>query len=238
MAVAKSYQSWPIQGDPFTENGRQYVTVIKPNGDLKKVRWYSDKQIQKIYKETIVEDNIDYRKVLGFGDKGYITIYRGEIVENENWFRANKSCRYHKLWGWYTPSDDPIPVSIPAGIIPSTLSWASISTDNKVDELKVNKILASFTSFGDSEFIGTLKERIDFFVKVNKIIKVNGVYGDSLMYLMEDPAGNSIVWTTNSVNLAIGKEYYMRGTVKDHREYRGINQTVMTRCKIIKEIDG
>lgn len=237
MAVAKSYQSWPIQGDPFTENGRQYVTVIKPNGDPKKVRWYSDKQISKIYKESAIADDIDYRKILGFGDKGYITIYRGEIAENENWFRANKSCRYHKFWGWYTPSDDPIVTSVPAGVIPSTLSWASITKNGKIDELKMNKTLASFTSFGNSEFIGTPKERIEFFAKVNKIVKVNGSYGDSLMYLMEDPSGNSIVWVTSSVDLTEGKEYYMRGTVKDHREYRGIKQTVMTRCKIVKEME-
>lgn len=47
-------------------------------------------------------------------------------------------------------------------------------------------------------------------------------------------AGNDIlVWNTTSFqDLEQGKHYMVRGTVKEHSEYRGEKQTALSRCKI------
>ena len=47
--VAKSYQQCELIGDPFTENGRQYI-YIKRNGKERKVRWYTEAEFEKAFK--------------------------------------------------------------------------------------------------------------------------------------------------------------------------------------------
>lgn len=43
--------------------------------------------------------------------------------------------------------------------------------------------------------------------------------------------GNVFVWTT-STYLNTNKEYTVKGTVKEHAEFKGTKQTVLTRCRV------
>lgn len=52
------------------------------------------------------------------------------------------------------------------------------------------------------------------------------------IHIMEDEAGNVFVWKTTSRKLAEGKTYVVKATVKDHGEYNGTPQTILTRAKI------
>lgn len=90
-----------------------------------------------------------------------------------------------------------------------------------------------------SEYVGELKERIEVEVKITDInsyhISGYSYFGTEVyIYSMEDQSGNALVWKT-SYNLNIKKSdvITIKGTVKDHSEYRGIKQTQLTRCKII-----
>lgn len=54
----------------------------------------------------------------------------------------------------------------------------------------------------------------------------------------KDANGNKMVWMTEAFPDALvedGKMVLLKGTVKDHREYNGEKQTLLTRCKI-KEV--
>ena len=55
-----------------------------------------------------------------------------------------------------------------------------------------------------------------------------------IRYILKFKCGdNVIVWKTSTINdLTEGNSYKVRGAVKDHNEYRGEKQTVLTRCKI------
>ena len=70
-------------------------------------------------------------------------------------------------------------------------------------------------------------------------------YGTETVYIhtFKDEAGNKIVWKTTSTisywdedgNLAYyeeGEKVRLRGTVKEHSEYKDEKQTVLTRCRI------
>ena len=76
-------------------------------------------------------------------------------------------------------------------------------------------------------------ERLELSLKVEKAIPVNSVYGKTTMHIMHDDCGNEFVWTTAAKSLTPGNEYLMRGTVKTHNKYKGVQQTVLTRCKIL-----
>ncbi|WP_263310290.1 hypothetical protein [Brachybacterium atlanticum] len=50
---------------------------------------------------------------------------------------------------------------------------------------------------------------------------------------MRDAAGHEIVWKTSAIQpVAAGDEVTMTGTVKEHSEFRGVDQTVVSRAKI------
>ena len=56
------------------------------------------------------------------------------------------------------------------------------------------------------------------------------------IYKFTDDAGNTITWkTSKDLEIPEGWTGQIRGTVKEHSEYRGDKQTVLTRCKIIEK---
>jgi len=76
-------------------------------------------------------------------------------------------------------------------------------------------------------------------------------YGTDTMHIhaFKDTDGNTFIWkTSNGVYVALGNGQYkvaekgntvtLKGTIKDHSEYDGEKQTVLTRCKIIDVIEA
>lgn len=118
--VAKSYQSLPLQGEPFIENGKAYVFVIQNNKTTKKVRWYSDKEYAKMYPNEIASFAPSQRLILGFKE-GYITIFPKASAEDP-FFNLNPQFRYCRFWGWYCVSTENYPTP-PTGKEGKRLPW-------------------------------------------------------------------------------------------------------------------
>lgn len=85
-----------------------------------------------------------------------------------------------------------------------------------------------------SEFIGTVKQRgKDVELKFTKEIYLgSGPYGDKYLYTFVEDEGNQIAWFTSKQDFEIGGVYKMDFTVKEHKEYNGVKQTVITRAKV------
>ena len=237
MLIAKTYQGWEVVSQIFCENGREYVYVANPKTQRgKKVRVYSPKEYAKMYGEKVTEEeNISCAQhALGF-DKGYITIFRGDqrLDENDDFFR-HSNARWAKWWGWYIVSTEDIPEKLPFGIEPVKLNWFDISKNNHLKSEQdiaavVDKLLYSDS---ESEFIGSVGDRLDLTLTVKKAICVEGYYGKSTMHIMNDAVGNVFLWTTSSKTLVEGNEYSIRGTIKNHNVYQGVAQNILTRCTI------
>ncbi len=72
----------------------------------------------------------------------------------------------------------------------------------------------------------------------------NAGYEDRYIYTFADDDGNCYVWKTGNVMVyrptdddrdataQPGDKVTLRATVKEHGEYRGVKQTVLTRCKV------
>lgn len=113
------------------------------------------------------------------------------------------------------------------------------------DEIKA-RCLKEFNKLNDvqgSEWIGEVGERIDMELTLSHVAsweqnKYCG-YGTEFMYLytFKDDKGNELVWKTTCFELchSEGKKFQIRGTIKEHSEYKGTKQTVLTRCKV-KEV--
>ena len=84
---------------------------------------------------------------------------------------------------------------------------------------------------GNSEYIGNIGEKITVDLKEAKIITSwETVYGITFLWKFITTDGNTLVWKASRYQECEPK--HITGTVKDHKEYDGEKQTVLTRCKL------
>ena len=85
-----------------------------------------------------------------------------------------------------------------------------------------------------SRYVGEIKDKIDVDIeKCNLVTSWDNQFGWSGMYKFLSKDGDVFIWIT-SKDIDTDNVARLHGTVKDHSEYNGIKQTVLTRCKIEK----
>lgn len=136
----------------------------------------------------------------------------------------------------------------------AALAWCRASTDDSefmhnlrtltgrdyVESKHLGIVCALWTSYertlsrkvegANSQYFGTVGKREMFVLTVDRIIDLEGVYGVTKMHLMSDAAGNKAVWMSSSARLDVGTTYTVKATVKSHGEYKGTQQTTLSRC--------
>ena len=241
MAVAKSYEKYPINGDPFKENGRMYVNVLTPKGS-KKVRWYTDAERAKMDNKTqVVKDIMDFncRYAFGFGDAGYITIFKGDEEEVERWAQSNHECtRRNMTFGYYTPSRL-TPINLPDSITPIKLTWAEVQDCG--DKMKPHEEVTKYVQkllFGEQpEYNSVYQGTINTWIERDVVVvtkKTNASrFGDKHIYTLLDAGGNIYLWETGSKNYAKGTSKRLKMKVKDHIKLDNGPCTVVWYCKEI-----
>lgn len=101
-------------------------------------------------------------------------------------------------------------------------------------------------------YVGEIGKKITVEVTYKKSFKVYNPfcspynYSDNYIYTFEDFEGNVFVWKTGKAfiiehvdekgycrneSIELGAKLLLTGTVKEHNEYKGIQQNVLTRCK-------
>ena len=109
-----------------------------------------------------------------------------------------------------------------------------------------------------SQYVGEIGKKITVDIVENKTVSFETFYGIKNVHIMKDSDGNCYKWFTEKglgydVLVEDGKNYYMEdekgrkwdwhsieqdeqftitGTIKEHSEYNGEKQNVLTRCKI------
>jgi hypothetical protein len=87
----------------------------------------------------------------------------------------------------------------------------------------------------NSEWIGTIGEKILTIVKVVDRKIIDSIYGQTTLVSMRDENGHSFKTFTTSVasGWEIGRTLNIKGTVKAHNEYKGVKETLL---KLVKEV--
>lgn len=91
----------------------------------------------------------------------------------------------------------------------------------------------------ESEYVGNVKDRL----RLNLVCVAVNATAYGRCYTFADKEGNAFVWFTSTCCFVdedaeatrfatVGSEVCLRGTVKAHKEYKGIKQTVLTRCRV------
>ena len=238
MAVAKTYAKMEISGEPFKENGRMYVNIIAAKG-LKKVRWYTDAEYQRMYPDAIIENdimNFDARHAFGFDEEGYITIYKGKNVEE--WAENDRhNIYYNCTFLYYTPGKLERP-SLIEGIEAIQLKWEDIAAEgNKMkSHEEVRKYVDSLLNVNGnsaSQFQGQENEWLEKEVTVIYKAAKDSRYGTKYTYRLSDTQNNIYVWETGAKDYPIAQTVSLKMKVKAHKEENGEKVTVVWYCKEI-----
>ncbi len=110
--------------------------------------------------------------------------------------------------------------------------WVSLaSTYNRYLEKQVETAPTTYSSH-----LGTVGGKITADVTIKSLRSVEGRYGTTDVVGMIDANGNVLTWFSTgagSRNIEVGNKFRMTGTVKQHTVYNGVNQTLVTRAKLI-----
>lgn len=126
ILVAKSYQGLPIVEEPYVKSGKTYCKVKMRSGSTKEIRVYNQKEYDKMYPAPPAKWK-PQREILGFGEDGYVIIFNGAGPHEE--FFEKSIARYHRIMGWYVPSNETVPV-LPDGVTAVMLPWEYVGGDN------------------------------------------------------------------------------------------------------------
>jgi hypothetical protein len=235
MSVAPSFQKYPTFGEPYEKNKRKYIVIVYPDGHHREVRWYDTEPAAAPSKTSELKKIRSTKDVLGFS-KGYITIFKGDTYPVLEWFQREPNCRYHNYFGWYVISEEEIPENVPAGIEPIQLKWEDVAFADEDQLRPESQIKEHIDSLmyepSSSKWQGEVGDRLEKALTVTKVIPIEGYYGNSTMHIFSDPEENVYVWTTAAKTLEVGKTYIIRGTVKEHKSFKNVPQTILTRCNI------
>lgn len=118
----------------------------------------------------------------------------------------------------------------------------------RVEVVSIDQWIDEVPTFEGSEWQAEPKKRIDLeltLVRVNSFERPAYTYGTETVriFTLADDEGNCYVWKTTGYLETYGEDdrytfakpgdkVTMRATVKEHGEWNGIKQTVLTRCKV------
>lgn len=277
MAVAKTYESMTVIGEPYMRDKKMYVIVSGPcsrcggsghysmNGwgdttcyrchgakvEKKEVRWYTDSQRASMDKaaEKRAADRViknEERRIkfaahnaFGFGDENYITLIYGKNNEIKEWRDTlpSHTIWYSEIFGWYMPSANHC--DFPENINHLRLEWDAVRNPDDAENLTMKDnsevrelVYKMIHGESKSEYQGSINEWLEKDVIVKKNISLTNNFGDSHMHIMEDEDENVYVWTTASKSIEEDTQLHLRMKVKDHKEYKGVKQTIVYYCKI------
>lgn len=84
-----------------------------------------------------------------------------------------------------------------------------------------------------SQHVGTVSKRQVFKgLVLEAVISIDTDFGGLHIHRFVDESGNVLVWKTGTTKLEEGYTYSVKGTVKEHGDYKGCKQTLLTRCAV------
>lgn len=87
-----------------------------------------------------------------------------------------------------------------------------------------------------SEYVGEIGKRMEFKLILQKTNYYESYFGVTTYYTFNDNDGNIFIWKASGCPLseiALGTLINIKGTIKEHKEYNGIKETIINRCSLM-----
>jgi len=125
-------------------------------------------------------------------------------------------------------ASDSFPIKAGAGTIASLIPYYKKEMEYQERKKKTQ------AQFSASKYVGDSGERLyDLYVTVISVSPIPGYgMGTTNVHRMLDNEGNLYVWFATTQALESGEDYVIAGTVKAHKEFQGIKETILTRVRV------
>lgn len=201
----------------------------------------AERRKQKAIKKA-PERNREFFKKEGFDDNGRTWVVIGKTYDIKDELKA-AGAKFNNIFGWHFARAD-------NGFNCFEISVEDIGQKNDVGEwcFKNTCAIDDFVSAKQSEYapkskteyVGNISEKLSasvVFVDVFSYTTHYTYYGEThFIYKFADENGNVFVWKTTAFHdLTAGNTYTIKGTVKEHSEYKGEKQTTLKGCRISQQ---
>lgn len=236
---AGGWAGWPdfvcyeCGGSGKSDRG-ETIKVYTPEHDAK-LAAQRDARAKKRHEERVAKAIAERPQNManaGFGKEGdtYV-IYRvkGNTFPIKDQLKE-LGCKFKPGIGWFAPTKL-------ESYDCQRLEEAQVLNESPFIEWKDKSVLDGLCEVeaSPSEWQGSVGERLDIEVHIDRQIEGVGYMGKtSYLYLMSDKDKNVYKWSSSCFYVE-GEDVHFRATVKDHTEYNGVRQTVLTRCTKVKE---
>lgn len=149
--------------------------------------------------------------------------------------------RFDRALGWYNTHPEQVPTGYSLTAVPfdNLFDWNCYTQKIEVKENAKEIADAAKNAAApksNSEYIGEIKERLrNLEVVFIKARDIDSFYGITTLYTFK-MGENILTWFSSGKGLPqdveVGDTIILTGTVKDHKEYNGVKQTVLTRCVV------
>lgn len=102
------------------------------------------------------------------------------------------------------------------------------------------KLLEEIERKARGHFFGTVGQKVEIEVTYTGHFFFDSIYGGGTVYKFDTDDGAHLVWMTsgslggNDTIVDDGERVTIRATIKEHKERNGVEQTMLTRVKVIK----
>lgn len=212
---------------------------------LKKAREKREAKARKKMLAELEDKNQEFLKNNGFDQEGNTWIILGNTYSiREQLKELGCSFNYSDI-GWHSPRELPEYPSIKLNASDllikdengRIIGWNNERASELISEAKKGIIK-------ESDYVGNVGEKIEIIATYIKECSYDVcVMGNSWMkqtryiHIFEDSEGNQFCWNTTAIiwDIDEGSRVKLKGTIKEHKEYKGTKQTYLQRCKVEKE---
>jgi hypothetical protein len=207
------------------------------------VKLDAQREKRRLKKEAEIREQAGERNKLWLEDIGYgqekiyvVTEHSYEIKEElreagakfsrqfGNWYFSEKPEKWHTA-----------ELEVAELIEYDNLGQVDKKLGEEVNEYVKAQIKKSLPEQKESEHVGEVGKRQDFELTILSSFEIETQFGWSCINTLKDDEGNKFVWKTQHdlvYTHGKGETIKLKGTVKEHSEYREEKQTILTRCKI------
>lgn len=198
----------------------------------------ADRRLAKARKKA-PETNAKFLEQMGMSADGKAYIILGDTFAMKDELK-NAGAKFNRLLGWHFDHDDngydcfELSIDQIAEKDENTYVWELFEDWHILQTIK--ELKDAHAPKTDSEYVGEVGKKVELNAEYVKcyMFETHYTYSGELNFIYKFVTnGNTLTWKTGkNLDLEEGATYSIKGTIKEHKEYKGDKQTVLTRCKI------
>ena len=205
---------------------------------------YTDEYAQKLKDRRIAKAkkgadkrNEEFFKKVGFSNDGTAWVVIGDTYSIKDALKS-EGAKFDRILGWHFDHEVENHLCF-------TVNVSDVCSKDYKDDYDFNDSAYEFVNAlreknmpkSNSQFLGEIGDKVRMNLKYigsSSYTTHYTWYGeDHYILKFEDESGNAVIWNTSSPKcLDEGKTYSVAGTIKEHKTYKGVDQTVLNRCRI------